>query len=239
MIAYDPYNDEASHSLDEVLAESDVISLHAAVTEDTVGMIGADQFAKMRDGAVFLNTARAQLHDTDALVAALRSGQGRARPGSTTSSASSCPSTTRSTGWPTSCSRRTSAGPRTTPRHDQARLVADGLEALLSGRAPEHIVNPEVLTREKSSTEPKKQVLAAAKDMLRSGLIEGTAGNISARLPDGNVVITPSSVDYADMTLDDLVLVDLDGDVLRRTRGPRRRRCCTWRVTRASTTSAA
>ena len=39
------------------------------------GMIGADQFAKMRDGAVFLNTARAQLHDTDALVDALRSGK--------------------------------------------------------------------------------------------------------------------------------------------------------------------
>ena len=57
-------------------------------------------------------------------------------------------------------------------------------------------------------------VLAAAKDMLRRGLVEGTAGNISARREDGNVVITPSSVDYHDMTLDDLVLVDPDGTVL-------------------------
>ena len=38
-------------------------------------MIGAAQFAAMRDGVVFLNTARAQLHDTDALVDALRSGK--------------------------------------------------------------------------------------------------------------------------------------------------------------------
>ena len=38
-------------------------------------MIGAEQFAAMRDGVVFLNTARAQLHDTDALVDALRSGK--------------------------------------------------------------------------------------------------------------------------------------------------------------------
>ena len=38
-------------------------------------MIGAGEFAAMRDGVVFLNTARAQLHDTDALVAALRSGK--------------------------------------------------------------------------------------------------------------------------------------------------------------------
>ncbi|MGH3598531.1 MAG: class II aldolase/adducin family protein, partial [Mycobacterium sp.] len=57
-------------------------------------------------------------------------------------------------------------------------------------------------------------VLAAAKDMLRRGLVEGTAGNISARREDGNLVITPSSVDYAEMTLDDLVLVDPDGGVL-------------------------
>ncbi|AOS93623.1 L-fuculose-phosphate aldolase [Mycobacterium intracellulare] len=57
-------------------------------------------------------------------------------------------------------------------------------------------------------------VLDAAKDMLRRGLVEGTAGNISARRPDGNIVITPSSVDYRDMQLDDLVLVDPGGSVL-------------------------
>ena len=57
-------------------------------------------------------------------------------------------------------------------------------------------------------------VLAAAKDMLRRGLVEGTAGNLSARREDGNIVITPSSVDYQEMTIDDLVLVDPDGAVL-------------------------
>lgn len=61
---------------------------------------------------------------------------------------------------------------------------------------------------------PEDAVLDAAKDMLRRGLVEGTAGNISARREDGNIVITPSSVDYADMVLDDLVLVDSEGAVL-------------------------
>jgi L-fuculose-phosphate aldolase len=61
---------------------------------------------------------------------------------------------------------------------------------------------------------PQAAVLAAAKDMLRRGLVEGTAGNISARREDGNLVITPSSVDYSEMTLEDLVLVDPDGSVL-------------------------
>lgn len=61
---------------------------------------------------------------------------------------------------------------------------------------------------------PENAVLDAAKDMLRRGLVEGTAGNISARRSDGNVVITPSSVDYRAMQLDDLVLIDPDGGVL-------------------------
>ena len=69
------------------------------------------------------------------------------------------------------------------------------------------------MTSVKSVENPESAVLAAAKDMLRRGLVEGTAGNISARRSDGNIVITPSSVDYAEMELDDLVLIDLEGAV--------------------------
>lgn len=54
-------------------------------------------------------------------------------------------------------------------------------------------------------------VLATAKDMLRRRLVEGTAGNISARREDANIVITPSSVDYSEMQLDDLVVIDPEG----------------------------
>ena len=56
-----------------------------------------------------------------------------------------------------------------------------------------------------------EQVLDAAQDLLAKGLTEGTAGNLSARRADGKVVITPSSVDYRTMTLDDLCVIDLDG----------------------------
>jgi L-fuculose-phosphate aldolase len=57
-------------------------------------------------------------------------------------------------------------------------------------------------------------VLATAKDMLRKGLVEGTAGNISARQEDGTIVITPSSVDYEEMQLDELVVIHADGGVV-------------------------
>lgn len=73
---------------------------------------------------------------------------------------------------------------------------------------------------ERSAQEVKEAVLRTAKEMLRTGLVEGTAGNLSGRLPDGNVVMTPSTLDYEDMELEDLVVVDLDGNVLEGERHP-------------------
>jgi L-fuculose-phosphate aldolase len=71
-----------------------------------------------------------------------------------------------------------------------------------------------------SETEIKEAVLSVAKEMISCGLVEGTAGNVSARLPSGNVVLTPSSVDYHTMTLEDLVVTDVQGNVLEGERGP-------------------
>ena len=58
--------------------------------------------------------------------------------------------------------------------------------------------------------EVKDAVLAAAKTMHARGLVEGTAGNVSGRVDDGTVVLTPSSLSYEAMTLEDLVVVDLE-----------------------------
>jgi L-fuculose-phosphate aldolase len=65
-----------------------------------------------------------------------------------------------------------------------------------------------------SADEIKAMLLATAKEMLARGLVEGTAGNLSARLPDRNVVMTPSSHPYDAMTLDDLVVVAPDGEIV-------------------------
>lgn len=55
-------------------------------------------------------------------------------------------------------------------------------------------------------------VVRVAREMFRSGLVVGTAGNVSARLGDGTIALTPSSMPYPEMTADDVVRVRLDGE---------------------------
>jgi D-3-phosphoglycerate dehydrogenase len=64
----------AFEPLDTVLAESDVVSLHLLLTEETRGFLSAERLAKLRHGAILVNTARAALVDQAAMIAALRSG---------------------------------------------------------------------------------------------------------------------------------------------------------------------
>jgi D-3-phosphoglycerate dehydrogenase len=61
-------------SLDDALSSCEVFSLHSLLTDDTRGMIGADEIAKMPRGALLVDTARAGLVDFDAVLAALDSG---------------------------------------------------------------------------------------------------------------------------------------------------------------------
>ncbi len=58
--------------LDKIFAESDFISLHAPLTHQTVGMVGKRHFSLMKEGAIFINTARGKLVDNEALVWALK-----------------------------------------------------------------------------------------------------------------------------------------------------------------------
>jgi len=66
--------DEGRVDFNEILRESDVISLHCPLTDDTRGLIGSDQLELMKPNAILINTARGGLIDSAALVAALGNG---------------------------------------------------------------------------------------------------------------------------------------------------------------------
>lgn len=80
-LVFDPYLPEGDPlqatrvELDELLERSEVLALHAPATAETQGMIGAAELARLRDGAVVVNTARAELLDADALYAEVASGR--------------------------------------------------------------------------------------------------------------------------------------------------------------------
>ncbi len=61
--------------------------------------------------------------------------------------------------------------------------------------------------------EERGRVVVAGQHMLQRGFTEGTSGNVSMRVPDG-ALITPSTVPYMEITPDDVVLMDLEGNVL-------------------------
>lgn len=83
VVVSDPYLDDAEADrlgvtridLDELVATSDVVSVHAPDLPSTRHLVGAEQLAAMRDGTTLVNTARGAIVDTDALVDALREGR--------------------------------------------------------------------------------------------------------------------------------------------------------------------
>ena len=83
VVAYDPYVTSARAqqlgvqlvSLDELLEQSDFVTIHMPKTPETTGMISAEQFRKMKPSAYVVNVARGGLIDEDALHAALVAGE--------------------------------------------------------------------------------------------------------------------------------------------------------------------
>ena len=144
VLAYDPYAADATSSLEELFERCDVISVHAPVTEETTGMIGKDEFAQMKDGVVYLNTARAKIHDTDALVAALQSG----KVGS--AGLDHFEGEHLATDHPLTQLTNVVLTPHIggatyNTEANHTATVAEDLCRLLAGARPLHIVNPEVL----------------------------------------------------------------------------------------------
>jgi D-3-phosphoglycerate dehydrogenase len=80
LLVFDPYVAKEriravsakSVSLDTLLGESDIVTVHCAPTDETQGMLGAREFSLMKKTAIFINTARASVTDEEALLNALK-----------------------------------------------------------------------------------------------------------------------------------------------------------------------
>ncbi len=144
VIAADPFSPDATHEFDDLLAEADVVSMHAAVTPETFGLMNASKFALMRPGAMYLNSARAGLHDLDALTDALISGH-LSGAGLDHFEGERLPKDHPIIGLDNVVLTPHIGGATYNTETTQTTMIADDILALLDGRRPAHCANPEVL----------------------------------------------------------------------------------------------
>ena len=153
ILAYDPFVDGESMAeygaqkvgLSELLEGSDFVTLHSPVTDETRGMIGAEEFDQMKQSAYFINTARAALTDQDALVAELEAG-GIRGAALDVYAAEPLPADHLLLDMANVVTTPHIAGAAEEVPARGATMVVDGIEALLDGREPAHVANEATLS---------------------------------------------------------------------------------------------
>ena len=129
-------------SLTKLLATADVVSLHAPLTEETLGMFDAAHFAQMQRGALFVNTARGEIVDERALADALHAGQCGGAALDVFCGEPVVSEALRGVRNLLITPHIGSASAAT--RQRMCTLAVDAVEAVLRHERPAHIVNPEV-----------------------------------------------------------------------------------------------
>jgi phosphoglycerate dehydrogenase-like enzyme len=152
LLAHDPYEEPKAPeefgiryvSLDDLLRESDFVSLHVALTPETHHLIGSRELGLMKDTAVLVNASRGPVVDTDALVRALEDGEIFAA-GLDVTDPEPLPADHPLVTMPNCIVAPHIASATVTTRDAMARLAARNLIDIFEGRTPEVIVNPDVL----------------------------------------------------------------------------------------------
>jgi phosphoglycerate dehydrogenase-like enzyme len=152
LIVYDPYVSPETVAdcgaraveLDQLLRESDIVTLHAPVTDETRGMLGSREFGLMKQGACFVNTARAEVTDEDALYEALRGGR-IAAAALDVFAQEPPPADHPLLALPNVIATPHIGGNTEEIAVHQSRIVVSDLERLFRGERPLHVVNPEAL----------------------------------------------------------------------------------------------
>ncbi|HOB86536.1 MAG TPA: 2-hydroxyacid dehydrogenase [Bacillota bacterium] len=149
LLAYDPYVKEVEPGvemvpLEQLLRESDFVSIHAAVTEETRGLLRAEQFAMMKQGAFLINLARAAIIDEEALAEALQKGHLGGAALDVFSQEPPPPDHPLLQLDNVIATPHIGGNTHDVIRH-QSRIIVEDLIRLFESRSPKYCVNPQVL----------------------------------------------------------------------------------------------
>ena len=153
VLVHDPWVEAASIrelgaepvDMEGLLRETDALTLHMPLTDDNAKLVDADMLARMKEGCVFINTARGGLVDEEALLAALSSGH-IAGAGLDCQACEPPQGISRQLVEHEAVIAMPHSGSKTVTARREMNLVAGRqVLALLQGRIPEHVVNREVL----------------------------------------------------------------------------------------------
>jgi glyoxylate reductase len=130
---------------EELLAESDYVSLHVALNDETHQMIAAEEFALMKPTAILVNAARGRVVDTDALYTALTTGEILAA-GLDVTDPEPLPVDHPLVGLPNCVIAPHIASATVQTRNAMATMAATSLAQFFAGEQPRFIVNPEAMS---------------------------------------------------------------------------------------------
>ncbi len=249
-LIYDPYVSTSklqaingkSVSLDVLMSQSDIITLHCPPIDETDGMISAELLRKMKPTAYFVNLARASVTNEEELLQLLKE---KKIAGAALDVFSTEPVDHENPFLKLENVIVTPhlGGDTYETNHRHGMMIVDGIEKILNNKIPDNIKNPEVLKGfqrmgmpSQGSSIPRiplsirfyapqsQKIIEICLRMLNQKIVTGSAGNVSMRvkLPTGEdaFLVTPSTVDYREMTIDDMVLIDNECNVLLGTRNP-------------------
>jgi D-3-phosphoglycerate dehydrogenase len=151
VLATDPYltAQEIEHrgatpvAMDELLARSDIVSLHCPRNKETLGMFDGAAFRAMKQGALFITTARGGIHDEAALAHALQTGHLRGA-GLDVWSVEPPPADHHLLAMDNVVATHHTAGVSHEARYNIAKIAAEQIVLLAGGNRPPRLVNPEV-----------------------------------------------------------------------------------------------
>jgi glyoxylate reductase len=152
ILAFDAYPDQDTAAelgvefttLGSLLAESDFVTLHTTLNDETHHLIGIDEMRAMKKTAILVNASRGPVVDTDGLVEALRSGE-IAGAALDVTDPEPIPANHPLVSMPNVVIVPHIASASVATRNKMAEMAAMNLLAALNGERPAHVVNPKVL----------------------------------------------------------------------------------------------